>query len=54
MNSLALILLVFGFVCAVLAAFVLPQPAYGRVHLGWLAFAFFLAAMIFGGVSKLL
>jgi hypothetical protein len=48
---LAQILMVFAFVFAVIAAiFVESVPAPPiRVHFGWLALAFFLAAMIFGG-----
>jgi uncharacterized membrane protein (DUF485 family) len=53
--SVGVILLVFGFVCALLAAFLQPQPPgtpiWGRVHLGWLAIAFLIAAMIFGGLK---
>lgn len=49
--SVGIILLVFGFVCAVLAAISQPPvPAWARVHLGWAAVAFLLAAMIFGGL----
>jgi hypothetical protein len=51
MANLGLVLLVFGFVCAVLATFMGPQ--IGRWHLGWAAIAFWLAAEIFGGVGRL-
>ena len=51
MQNLGLVLLVFGFVCAVLAVFIGPQQ--GRFHLGWAAVAFWIAAEIFGGVGRL-
>lgn len=56
MVNLGIILLVFSFVCAVLAALVWPNPpgnapGWFRVHLGWLALAFLVAAMIFGGLK---
>lgn len=41
------ILLVFSFVLACLASFI-PGPAFGRVHLGWAAFAFYIASLLFG------
>ena len=54
-TSWGIILLVFGLVCAVLAALLQPTPPgtpyWGRVHLGWLAIAFLIAAMIFGGIK---
>lgn len=46
---LGTILLVFAFVLACLAAFV-PGPAFGRVHLGWAAFAFYIASLLFGNL----
>lgn len=54
--SVGVILLIFGFGCALLAAFIQypaqPSPAlWSRVHLGWLALAFLIAAMIFGGLK---
>lgn len=52
MSNIGLVLLVFAFVCAVLAAVWQPQPA-PRWHLGWAAIAFWLAAEIFGGVGRL-
>jgi hypothetical protein len=52
MQNLGLVLLVFAFVCAVLAAFDWPATASRRVHLGWAAIAFWLAAEIFGGVAR--
>jgi len=50
MANLGLVLLVFGFVCAVLAALNVPSA---RFHLGWAAIAFWLAAEIFGGIGRL-
>lgn len=41
------ILIVFAFVFACIAAAV-PGPIWGRVHLGWLALAFFLASLLSG------
>jgi hypothetical protein len=52
MQNIGLVLMVFGFVCAVLAAVWQPQPAPWW-HLGWAAIAFWLAAEIFGGVGRL-
>jgi branched-subunit amino acid ABC-type transport system permease component len=51
MQNLGLVLLVFAFVCAVLAAVLGPQQ--WRFHLGWAAIAFWLAAEIFGGVGRI-
>jgi hypothetical protein len=51
---LYVILLVFAFVFAIIAALVrVREPAavpsmLGYVHWGWLSFAFYLAALIFG------
>lgn len=45
--SLYLILMVFSFVCAVLATIGIPSPP--RFNLLAAAFAFFIAALIFGG-----
>jgi hypothetical protein len=53
MGNIGLILLVFSFVFACLAAGI-PAPVGGRWHLGWLAFAFFIASLIFGSVGHLL
>lgn len=53
MQNIGLVLMVFAFVCAVLAAVWHPQPV-PRWHLGWAAIAFWLAAEIFGGVGKAL
>jgi branched-subunit amino acid ABC-type transport system permease component len=52
MQNLGLVLLVFAFVCAVLAAVWSPQ-APPRWHLGWAAIAFWLAAEIFGGLGRI-
>jgi hypothetical protein len=51
MQNVGLVLLVFSFVLAVIAAFIGPT-AWPRAHLGWLAFAFFVAAELFGGLTK--
>jgi hypothetical protein len=51
MANLGLVLLVFAFVCAVLAAVLNPQLS--RFHLGWAAISFWLAAEIFGGVGRI-
>jgi len=51
MNNVGLVLLVFGFVCAVLATLWNPQPA-PRWHLGWASIAFWIAAELFGGLSR--
>jgi hypothetical protein len=51
MANLGLVLLVFGFVCACLASRGLGAPNW---QLGWLALAFLIASMIFGGVQRLL
>lgn len=40
------ILLCFSFVFALIAAF--WGPGYGRVHFGWLAFAFYIGSLLFG------
>jgi hypothetical protein len=53
MGNVGLVLLVFAFVCAVLASVWSPQPT-PRWHLGWAAVAFWIAAEIFGGVGRLL
>jgi hypothetical protein len=55
MEHLGLVLLVFGLVCSILAAIFQPTtpgtPAWSRIHLGWLALAFLIAAIIFGGIK---
>ena len=56
MTSVGLILLIFAFVFAVIAALWAPQPQpanpyWMRVNFGWLALAFLIAAMIFGGLK---
>lgn len=50
MQNTGLVLLVFAFVFAVIAAFFNPLPA-GRWHFGWLAVAFWIAAELFAGAS---
>lgn len=44
---LTLILLVFAFVCLVLAAFNVPTPP--RINLGWLGLSFWVLAVILEG-----
>lgn len=51
---LGMILLCFAFVFACIAAGIPAGIIWNRVHIGWLAFAFFLASLIFGSVSHLL
>lgn len=51
MASIGLILLVFAFVLAVVAA--AGAPPAGRWQWGWLAFACYVAAIIFGNVTAL-
>ena len=48
---IGLILLVFSFVLAVCAAW--SWPAVPRAHLGWAAFAFFIAFLLFSHGSVL-
>lgn len=48
---LSTILLVFAFVCAVLAAYGVNG---GRWQLGWAGMAFYFASIIFGSVQHLL
>ena len=49
---LGLIFLVAAFICAVLAALVIPNPPPGRPQLGWLAFALFLASLLCNEIPK--
>ncbi len=49
---LGMILLVFAFVLACLASF-LPGPVWERLHLGWLALAFYFASLLFGQLGHL-
>lgn len=46
---LSTILLCFAFVFAVFAA--AGRPAFGGINMGWLAFAFFIGAQLFGALS---
>lgn len=48
---LGLVLLVFAFVCAALAAY---GVSGGRWQLGWASLAFFYASLIFGSVTNLI
>jgi len=50
MQNLGLILLVFAFVFAVIAACIMVQS--GRFHLGWAAVAFWIAAELLGGLGR--
>jgi hypothetical protein len=50
MNNIGIVLLVFAFVCAVLAA--VWGEVGGRFNLGSAAIAFWIAAEIFGGVAS--
>jgi hypothetical protein len=52
MQNVGLILLVFAFVLAVLAATI--GPAVGRYHLGWAAIAFWIAAELLGGLGRVI
>ena len=49
---MALIILVFAFVFAVIAA--MNWPALPRPHFGWLAVALFILYFIVGGAAKFL
>lgn len=48
---IGLILLVFAFVFACIAAF--WNATFGRLHFGWLAVAVFLLSLILGGATGL-
>jgi hypothetical protein len=52
MQNIGLVFLVFSFVLALIAAFAGPAVWPRVPHLGWLAFAFFVAAELFGGLSR--
>ena len=52
MQNVGLILLVFAFVFAVIAACVMQGT--GRWHFGWGAVAFWIAAELIGGVGRVL
>ena len=52
MANLGLILLVFAFVLAVIAACVMQSA--GRFHLGWGAVAFWIASELIGGLGRAL
>jgi hypothetical protein len=51
MQNVGLILLVFAFVFAVIAAMAGPS-VWPRVHLGWLAIAFWIASELIGGLGR--
>lgn len=50
MHNLGLILLVFAFVFAVIAACIMEGT--GRWNFGWAALAFYLLSLIVGGIGK--
>src|SRR5262249_45562898 len=50
MANLGLILLVFGFVFAVIAGCF--QTTFGRFHFGWCAIAFWIASELIGGLGR--
>lgn len=52
MANLGLVLLVFAFVFAVIAATIME--ASGRWNFGWAALAFYLLSLIVGGIGKIL
>lgn len=52
MQNLGLVLLVFSFVCFVLACWMTPPPHYPRLIAAGLAFL--VAAELFGGLAKFL
>jgi hypothetical protein len=43
---LAFFFLGAAFLCAIFAAFVWPTPPPSRPHVGWLAFAFYMAYLL--------
>lgn len=51
---LGTVLLCFSFVFACFAAGYPTGVLWDRWHVGWLAFAFFIASLLFGSVSHLL
>jgi hypothetical protein len=50
MQNIGLILLVFAFVFAVIAACIMD--AMGRWHFGWAAVAFWIASELIGGLGR--
>jgi len=53
MQNIGLILLVFAFVFACIAAAYNLAPA-GRWHFGWMAVAFWIAAELLGGLARVI
>lgn len=51
MQNIGLILLVFAFVFACIAAFFGPA-VWPRAHFGWLAIAFWIASELIGGIAR--
>lgn len=54
MQNIGLILLVFAFVFACIAAGFPagPNGYWGRFHFGWLAVAFWIASELIGGIAR--
>jgi ATP/ADP translocase len=50
MQNVGLILLVFAFVFAVIAAVIMP--AAGRYHFGWASIACWIASELLGGLGR--
>jgi hypothetical protein len=50
---ISLIFLIAALICAILAAFVYPNPQPARPQLGWLAFALYLASVLAGQLPTL-
>jgi len=50
MQNIGLILLVFAFVFAVIAACI--APGMGRWHFGWASIAFWIASELIGGMGR--
>jgi len=50
---LSLIFLIAAFICALLAAFVFPNPQPTRPQLGWLAVALYFASVLASSLPKL-
>jgi hypothetical protein len=50
MANISFVLLVASMIFAFIAAFFGPfERPWGRMHFGWLAFALYVASMVFGG-----
>jgi hypothetical protein len=53
MQNIGLILLVFAFVFAAIAAFAGPT-VWPRAHFGWLAITFWIASELLGGLARVI